>query len=69
MAWLVWAVISGWGIEFVPRRGETVVWSNVDIKTGQVDHDMIRQGMPTEETFEKMVIILWVRDEPLTSPQ
>lgn len=57
------------GLQFIPRRGDAVVWSNVDKTTGLVDHEMVHQGMPPEPGSEKMAINLWVREEPLTSPQ
>ena len=54
------------GIQFQPRRGDAVVWSNLEQSTGKVDHDMVHQGLPPEEGSEKRAINLWVREEPFT---
>jgi prolyl 4-hydroxylase len=54
-------------MEFCPRMGDAIVWSNVD-KNGKADPDMIHQGLPPEEGV-KMAVNIWLRDEPFTSPQ
>jgi len=56
------------GLEFPPRDGDAVIWSNVD-KDGKVDPEMVHQGMPPGEGGSKMAVNIWVRDTPFTSPQ
>lgn len=55
-------------LEFPPRNGDAVIWSNVD-RDGKVDPEMVHQGMPPEEGGTKMAVNIWVRDKPFTSPQ
>ena len=59
------------GLQFVPHRGDAVIWSNVDT-TGVVDHDMIHQGMPPDVVDEskpsqndKYALNIWIRNEPI----
>jgi|MDSY01.2.fsa_nt_gb hypothetical protein len=57
------------GLEFSPRRGDAVAWSNVRQDTGKADPDMVHEAMPLPEGATKMAVNVWVRDEPFTSPQ
>lgn len=56
------------GLQFSPRVGDAVIWSNVD-RDGRVDPEMVHQGMPLEEGGNKMAVNIWVRDKAFTSPQ
>lgn len=54
------------GLEFIPRRGDGIIWSNTDPATGKVDRDMIHQGLPPEEgSNPKYALNVWIRDEPI----
>ena len=55
-------------LEFSPRRGDAVAWSNVD-KAGSVDPDMVHEAMPLPNGSTKMAVNIWVRDDPFTSPK
>ena len=55
-------------LEFSPRRGDAVAWSNVD-KAGSVDPDMVHEAMPLPDGSTKMAVNIWVRDDPFTSPK
>jgi len=52
------------GLEFKPRVGDAVVWSNID-QDGRADPEMVHEAMPPEDGI-KMAVNIWVRDKAFT---
>ena len=53
------------GYEFVPRKGDAVVWSNVQ-PDGEVDRQMVHQGLPPDEgSNPKYAMNIWAQNDPL----
>mmetsp|Transcript_24376 Transcript_24376/g.54970 ORF Transcript_24376/g.54970 Transcript_24376/m.54970 type:complete len:292 (+) Transcript_24376:154-1029(+) len=55
------------GLEFIPRIGDAVAWSNVDAEN-LADPDMVHEGMPPK-SGSKLAANIWVRTEPFDSPK
>jgi hypothetical protein len=54
------------GLEVVPRRGDALVWSNVDRQNtnNEVDPDMVHMGLPpSKENVEKYAMNVWFGEE------
>jgi len=56
------------GFDFLPKQGDAVLWSNVHRDTGEADPDMVHEGRPPA-AGQKFAANIWVRSEPITSPQ
>jgi len=56
------------GLAFSPRKGDAVVWSNVDAATGEADPLMVHEALPPGAGEVKLAANIWVRDVPFTSP-
>jgi len=52
------------GLEFKPRIGDAVIWSNVD-SDGLADPDMVHEAKPPKKGM-KMGVNVWIREKPFT---
>ena len=49
-----------------PKRGDAILWSNVDKKDGAVDADMVHAGEPPSiEGIQKYALNIWIQNKPL----